>query len=893
VSPLLAPNVAEIERAIDSLLQKNADGRVLAMRSPMDGRWPDAVDRGGRRFRIAWCPSELEVRERLDEVEENDSTRVVIVTPLDAATLSDDVIARFPHARIQQTDRWSALRGAFRARDVDPRLRTHKWLADLLLEHAPVRGYDPVAGGVLDLESAWRAALVDVLGLPDGRADVTALLDWSLDAAGLDHFVCLPEDARKAVADRIASEGGAAARLVLASAAAGRGPEALPFALVCGVVFGEPEPRQALREAAVRLEPFVGGARIDPEAARVLAEAGRRVFDRMTRAEAPAAWTIEARAAAILADIRADVAAALSPALLTGLEARLGGAATAIAHAAGTGNMDDAAAAWALVDRAVSHDRAGENRARVDRLRMAARLVRWLAGRTTTAWRNISEAAEDYAADGGFVDRARHAIRFGDQISTVAAAYARVGDAVTTKREEQNRAFAAILHEWNASVGQGEGPLPVERVLDTVIAPLARAAPVLLLVLDGLSFAVWRVLAETFARSGWTELIPAPRRGFLVAAAAIPSVTEVSRTSLLCGALTQGNQTTERAGFAAHTSLVAASSAGRPPRLFHKADLGAGPELGEEVRAAVSDPQQRIVGVVHNAVDAQLSGSDQLDPTWSADGLRQVMPLLHAARSAGRIIVVTGDHGHVLDGGTVQIEGSPGDRWRSNDAPPRDNEIALAGGRVLAASGVRKVVAAWSEHVRFSARRNGYHGGVSPQEVLIPIAVLAAGDIPSGWTEAPPPEPAWWRGEAPAPQVIAAAEPMPRPPRHRPTPKQGDLFASTEAIPTAPTSTTAAWLDSLFVSDSYIAQRRLAGRGAPPDEQVRRLLTAVAQRGGRVTRAGLSQALEMPLFRLAGLVSATRRVVNLDQAQILRDDGDDIILEETLLKAQFSLGGDK
>jgi len=58
-----------------------------------------------------------------------------------------------------------------------------------------------------------------------------------------------------------------------------------------------------------------------------------------------------------------------------------------------------------------------------------------------------------------------------------------------------------MLREWNASGAQGEAPLPVERVLDTVVVPLAREAPLLLLVLDGLSVAVWRVLAETFAKS--------------------------------------------------------------------------------------------------------------------------------------------------------------------------------------------------------------------------------------------------------------------------------------------------------------------------------------------------------------------------------------------------------
>ena len=37
------------------------------------------------------------------------------------------------------------------------------------------------------------------------------------------------------------------------------------------------------------------------------------------------------------------------------------------------------------------------------------------------------------------------------------------------------------------------------------------------------------------------------------------------------------------------------------------------------------------------------------------------------------------------------------------------------------------MVAAWSEHVRYATKRVGYHGGVSPQEVLVPIGVLAAG----------------------------------------------------------------------------------------------------------------------------------------------------------------------
>ena len=67
------------------------------------------------------------------------------------------------------------------------------------------------------------------------------------------------------------------------------------------------------------------------------------------------------------------------------------------------------------------------------------------------------------------------------------------------------------VREWNATGAQGDTPMPVERVLGGLVAPLAREAPILLLVLDGLSFAVWRVLAETIGRFGWSELVQAPR----------------------------------------------------------------------------------------------------------------------------------------------------------------------------------------------------------------------------------------------------------------------------------------------------------------------------------------------------------------------------------------------
>ena len=890
---LLAPTNAQIEAQIDALLDRRPDTPVLGIRSCTRRTWPEFVERRGRGFRIAWCESELEIREQLDAAEKDAARGLVLITPLDPASLGVDVLARLPRARFEETDPWTGLRAAFKTRDVDPRLRAHRWLADLLLSQAPPSGYPPAAGGVLDLDSAWRAAREQLLHLPEGRADAAALLRWTLDEANLDRFMTLTGEARQQMADHLSEVGGPAARLVIGALAGGRGAEALAIALVCGVVFAAGETSSDLREAAVRLEPLVGGGRIDPEAGVMLAEVARRLVARLEIGD-PAAHAAQVRAAALLTDIHAEHYAAQSAALFAGLEARMRYAADALVAAAASGGEADAARASEAVRRVFDHDRAYDQRARMERLEMAARLCRWLAVRHRPST-NFAEAAASYARDGGFADRARHALSPGDELPEVANAYARLREVIDTRRDAENLNFARLLSDWNARGSFGNDPLPIERILDAVVAPLAREAPLLLLVLDGLSFPIYRTLSETLAGQGWTALMRRDGPSSIAAVAALPTVTEISRASLLCGSLTRGDQTTEKAGFAGHPALRAASRAGNPPRLFHKADLGPGPELETQVRDALVDRAQRIVGIVHNAIDAQLSGSDQLDLSWSTEALRQVTTLLRLSRDAGRIVVVTGDHGHVLEAGTVQRAGAPGDRWRTGVDSAGEGEIAFSGGRLLAPDGSRSIVAAWSEHLRYASRRVGYHGGASPQEVLVPIGVFAAGELPAGWDAAPPAEPEWWFGSGreegirpghPSPAALPSYPAAPR----RADARQPDLFAPqpspqvAAAVPVRPI-----WIDALLASPTYGAQQRLAGRASPPPEHVSSLLSALAARGGRLSRTALAQAMSMPAFRIAGLVNAARRVLNLDQAQVLAIDGDDIVLNEIVLRMQFSL----
>ena len=165
--------------------------------------------------------------------------------------------------------------------------------------------------------------------------------------------------------------------------------------------------------------------------------------------------------------------------------------------------------------------------------------------------------------------------------------------------------------------GAGGGALlPIERVVPDLVAPLAAGQPVLLLLLDGMASDVFRELLADLSQRGWIEVAPSATRVAPRVLAAFPTVTEVSRASLFAGRLCRGNASLEETEFTSHEALRQASKAKKGPRLFHKEDLEAnsGVGLAAQVRASIADPEQRVVGVVVNAVDDWLLKGDQLRP---------------------------------------------------------------------------------------------------------------------------------------------------------------------------------------------------------------------------------------------------------------------------------------
>ena len=64
-------------------------------------------------------------------------------------------------------------------------------------------------------------------------------------------------------------------------------------------------------------------------------------------------------------------------------------------------------------------------------------------------------------------------------------------------REQQNQQFASLFAAWNKALTATVDLVPIEQALSRIVARLAALTPVLLLVVDGMSYAVF---AESFAR---------------------------------------------------------------------------------------------------------------------------------------------------------------------------------------------------------------------------------------------------------------------------------------------------------------------------------------------------------------------------------------------------------
>ena len=205
----------------------------------------------------------------------------------------------------------------------------------------------------------------------------------------------------------------------------------------------------------------------------------------------------------------------------------------------------------------------------------------------------------------------------------------------------------------------------------------------------------------------------------------LPTLTEVSRASLLCGELRTGGQDAERPG----TTTLARAHGLPGAALFHKKPLDSsrlGYAVADDVAAAIADVTGHpLVTCVLNTIDDALDRSDPGGTEWGTDAVKHLAPLLDRARHAGRIVVLTADHGHIVERrqGTQRAYAAiSSGRSRAAVEPAGDGEVLVTGRRVLRHDG--RAVLAVDEHLRYGPLKAGYHGGAAPAEAVVPVIVL-------------------------------------------------------------------------------------------------------------------------------------------------------------------------
>lgn len=885
----VAPSAAQIRAQVAALREKHPDARAIGIRSPVRWEGPETLLVEGRTLPVRSCESTLEIREAL-LASEAQGAPVVIVTPLEDTDLEADLRARFARGRLLTIHSWDILREALKLRDIDSRLTSEPWMADVLLEGRGTGSAPVVPSGFLDADTAWDI-VASSLGLPTGRPDALELLRW-IQLDGVSAYRAASGPVREGLRRRVRDTAGVAGEVLVDCLAAGAGEDVVALGVVCGVVFhpsAPPEARIPLERAAVRLERYCGNRPVPAAAGRAWALAAETVLEDLIQGQdiSVQARTLLQRADALLNEVEAHEHAHLARYSLLGFEQRLAHCAVALSEALVSPAPTTPSGMSSAVAALREHGLARAQRERVNRIEMAVRLVRWLgAAGAAPVPSSFENAVVAYTRDTALADTVRAALEAGDGCEPLSSAYSRLLARVGELRERDNERFGRLLTDWVAANGSLRDALRIEDVLSKVVAPIAEKEPVLLLVVDGLSVAVYSELVQDLAREGWIELVPSGSTQSRAVVAALPTVTEVSRASLLCGRLCNGVSRDEKAGFEAHPELLKHTGRKKPPILFHKAELGDAAETGlaSGVRAELADPDRRVVGIVINAIDDHLAKGDQIRPRWGIESIRPLRGTLHAAQQAGRIVVMTSDHGHVPERGSELRSYPEGERWRSDDGTTSPAEVVLSGPRVVLPV-QHRLIAPWSERVRYGIRKNGYHGGASPQEVVVPLGVFTPGIELAGWDEIPPAFPAWWTDEAPLP---AAPRRVLTKKRTRAPEGQGALF---QPPPRAAAPLAAEWIEDLLKSATWKIQAQAAGRMGLEPARVRLTLQALEQRGGRLTRTALAQRIGLPTVRVTGFVAALRRVLNVDGYAVLDVDepSESLTLNLDLLRKQFEL----
>lgn len=892
----------QLRSLVEDKWQRDEDAPAVGLHVTNSWTAPGEVEFDFGKARVVRADTVFQVRQALASAERNKS-RIILLTRLQQGDLGNDVVARLARSRLFPVDHWASLCALFKAKELD-RSICDPALAQALMEYAPADGYPPVSAGVLDGGTVWRAVSRHVFDMGESEPDLVSLLLWASSKSGPGRYLGVADDLRASLRQRLTNGLGDAADSILRFMDSGAGADALALAVACQVVFGSGD-EGTLDAAAARMEQYHRHKPISQGVGRALGRVAADATADLDRREDPRiAQQHLQRADELLRQFRCDDHAHRNRLTLLGYEQRLARFGTQIEAVLDTPGEAATELCEKLQHEVATHRIAklGRRVEQVSRTEMALRLVRWL-GQPVPPASSFADMVNSYRNELAFVDWARESICRGEDVAGLSMAYQRLDRAVLERRQEFNHAFARSLADWTSVGSTAKNVCGVEDVLTQVVAKVAGADNrLLLIVLDGMSWAVCHELLEDIRRDHWFEATtdessspPVP------VVATIPSVTSFSRTSLLSGSLEKGDAAVEKRNLEAHPALKQCCDKRSPPVLFHKKEVSEGVRgvVGDDLSRAVLSQNNRVVGVVINAIDDFLSKGDQMPMLWSISRINHLGSLLKLARDSGRVVVLASDHGHVWHRpDATSFPSDEGSRWRAKTGELREGEMLLTGGRVRDDKGQQAVIAPWVETVYYGRQQNGYHGGVTPQEMVCPLVLLTdKSSAYSGLHTCEYPKPEWWSS---APTATAAVE---EPPVLVTVPKgQATLFdfdpvddAAEEPAPPlvtpTPAATPKAWVGRLLASEAYKNQKDLIRRHAPEDDVVRRCLETLDASGGIMTPTAFSKAADVPAARLDGLIARIQRLLNVDGYEILTLSRNEnrIELNVAKLKRQFDL----
>ncbi|MDN5789363.1 MAG: BREX-2 system phosphatase PglZ [Micrococcales bacterium] len=889
------------------------------------------LEHDGQLVRVRPAESALAVREALLEHREGDW--MVILTDRSDDDLGAGVLSHLVWNRLRRPDPWEAVRTRFKATGIDPALTGpgSRELATALLAATPEGGWPAAPAGVLTRSHALSSVARRHLDLDGEVTDVITVLGWSALPAATSRVADLRADfgdvLTDATLDWVASATGVAAAPVRALMSRGEIGEMVPLGLAVHLLTNDgplhPEERHVATMGLVRLEPHWGLPVPSTAALTAFGSAATAVLTDLTRAERNAAHVnrLLQRADAILEQTQASQLAIHSELLPRSFRTRLTLLAEALRRAvadlgSGGPTQDANQSVESRWEFARQHRLGRTTSPEVDAFGAAVRLWRWLQTPESPPDASLAQRARRHLDEDAWADAAINDAVTGVDEPALSDALRLVVEAAMSRRDRSERAFAQSLAAATArDDGAEHGGLDgdagqvwfLESLLPRVVLPMARKVPVLLLILDGMSAAAaTEIVEDTCERLGWVEAAvsgSATRRS--AALAVLPSITEVSRASMLCGRLTWGGQDLERKGYEELTQR----SAKIRGALFHKKGVDSttpGALVAEGVGAAIDGRDGLpLVTVVLNTVDDALDRSDPGGTVWNTGAVKHLEPLLARARAAGRTVIITSDHGHVIER-RMGVQRSAPDltsgRSRGVAGHVEPDEVEVAGRRVLTPES--RAVLAVSEGLRYGPLKAGYHGGASAAEVVVPVAVLLP-DEHTNDSSLPllsPQAPAWWSmptaATAAAPgSPTARSEPggiRPRPTKRKgaaPGPTLFDELAPAETIPAAQREEPSTGR-SVVASGTYTSQRGMTGRLRITDAQVAALIDAlVAAPEARLPKPVVASALGLPEFRLVGALSQIQQLLNIEGFGVLRMDvdGQTVVLDERLLRDQFEL----